>query len=310
MALSETLLYASLTVVAFYGFYQVFNAASAYINDYFNTVLVVHPNLNGVFYAVSYWTEKGGRPYQEDRYDMMKGTGHKDSSLYALFDGHGGAKASQYCKDHLLKYIQADVNFENNTVASIMNSFRKLDEEFTSIAKRHMLSDGSTAVVAVINDRKVYVANAGDSRAIIVHKGGKAKAMSQDHKPSREDEARRINNLGGKIVYWGQWRVQGVLAVSRSFGDISLKPYVTAEPEVMEKVITSDDLYLVLASDGLWDVMSNEDVARFLMNVSNFSQVAKELCYEATILGSADNITVVVVDLKSVIASTSVTTVN
>ena len=67
----------------------------------------------------------------------------------------------------------------------------------------------------------------------------------------------------------------------------------------MEKEISNDDLYLVIASDGLWDVMSNEDVAKFLMNISCFTDIAKELCYEATILGSSDNITVVVVDLKS-----------
>ena len=102
-----------------------------------------------------------------------------------------------------------------------------------------------------------------------------------------------------------RFSLKGVLAVSRSFGDVSLKPYITAEPEVMEKEIAPDDLYLVLASDGLWDVMSNEDVAKFLMNVSSFSEVAKELCYEAAILGSSDNITVVVVDLSSSQVSSS-----
>ena len=60
---------------------------------------------------------------------------------------------------------------EHNTVASLITGFRRVDEEFTSIARRHMLSDGSTAVVAVVHDRKIYVANAGDSRGIIVHKG-------------------------------------------------------------------------------------------------------------------------------------------
>ena len=229
----QTILYGAAVTIVVWGICHLYIAFVSFFSDYFNNVLIVQPHLHGVYYAVSYWTEKGGRPYQEDRYAMMKGSGHKDSSLYALFDGHGGSKASQYCKDHLLNYIQSDVNFENNTAASLMNGFRKLDDEFTMIAKRHMLSDGSTAVVAVVNNGKIYVANAGDSRAIIVHKGGKAKAMSIDHKPSREDEARRINKLGGKVVYWGQWRVQGVLAVSRSFGDVSLKPYVTAEPEVL-----------------------------------------------------------------------------
>ena len=149
----------------------IFNIVSFYLSEYFNNSIVVNSHLNDVYYAVSYWTERGGRPYQEDRYTMLKGLGHYDSSLYGLFDGHGGSKASQYCKDNLLKYVKSDTCFKENTAASLMSGFRRLDEEFTQIAKRHMLSDGSTAVVAVINNKKVYVANAGDSRAIIVQKG-------------------------------------------------------------------------------------------------------------------------------------------
>jgi hypothetical protein len=117
--------------------------------------------------------------------------------------------------------------------------------------------------------------------------------MSVDHKPNREDEEKRIRNLGGKIIHWGRWRVQGVLAVSRAIGDVTLQvscsslftwpltrlfftrspdyspylvvvwqPYVTSEPEILEKDIGPEDEFLVLASDGLWDVMRNEDVAR------------------------------------------------
>ena len=68
----------------------------------------VDPFVNGVKYPVSYWTEKGGRPYQEDRHQEMKGSGATDSSLYGVFDGHGGYRAAQYCKDYLLKCIAGD----------------------------------------------------------------------------------------------------------------------------------------------------------------------------------------------------------
>jgi protein phosphatase 1L len=77
------------------------------------------------------------------------------------------------------------------------------------------LTDGTTAVVAVIQGRNITVANAGDSRGIIVKKSGKAYPMSVDHKPNRPDEDRRIKLLGGKVIHSGRWRVQGVLAVSR-----------------------------------------------------------------------------------------------
>jgi len=93
---------------------------------------------------------------------------------------------------------------------------------------------------------------------------------------------------GGRVLHWGRWRVEGILAVSRAIGDIALQPYVTAEPEIMEKTIGSEDEYLILASDGVWDVMSNEDVARFvvttLSNSTNvdgdFINIARHLCAE------------------------------
>ena len=154
--------------------------------------------------------------------------------------------------------------------------------------------------MAVVHSGKIFVANTGDSRSIIVQKGGKSKEMSHDHKPQRDDEARRINSLpGGRIIYYGRWRVQGVLAVSRAIGDVGLKPYVIADPEVLEATIGPDDIYLVLATDGLWDVMKNEEVARFVANCPDFSSVAKELCYEAKMLGSTDNVTCLVVNLHS-----------
>lgn len=123
--------------------------------------------------------------------------------------------------------------------------------------------------------------------------------MSLDHRPERKDEENRIRKLGGKLIYWGRWRVEGVLAVSRSIGDVSLQPFVTAEPEIIEKNIEPEDEYLVLASDGLWDVMENEYVAKMVLSGSKqFLQIAKTLCTEAIILGSQDNVTALVVDIK------------
>ena len=85
----------------------------------------VDPFVNGVKYPVSYWTEKGGRPYQEDRHQEMKGSGATDSSLYGVFDGHGGYRASQYCKDYLLKCIAGDAEFEENPAKAMFRSFFK-----------------------------------------------------------------------------------------------------------------------------------------------------------------------------------------
>lgn len=85
----------------------------------------VNPFSNGVKYPVSYWTEKGGRSYQEDRHCEHKGVGACDSSLYGVFDGHGGNRAAQYCKDYLLQCIIADSDFEKNPTKAIFRSFFK-----------------------------------------------------------------------------------------------------------------------------------------------------------------------------------------
>lgn len=82
-------------------------------------------------------------------------------------------------------------------------------------------------------------------------------ALSVDHKPNSKEERQRIENAGGVVVWAGTWRVGGVLAVSRAFGDRPLKRYVVATPDIKEEQLRDEDEFLILASDGLWDVISN-----------------------------------------------------
>lgn len=104
-----------------------------------------------------------------------------------------------------------------------------------SLTLLHTRNEYSTACAcAVVGNSKVICCNAGDSRAIIVKRDGTFIPLSYDHKPGRNDETKRINDLGGRVIYWGRWRVEGVLAVSRSIGDAKLKPFVTASPDVIE----------------------------------------------------------------------------
>jgi len=280
---------------------------------------------NGVAFRVSYHSEKGGRPYQEDRLEAIGRPSSGDRgeivSVYGVFDGHGGSRASQYCTEKLLQYVLNDDKILSDPKAALRNAFYKTDAEFSAIARVRSIGDGTTAIVAVLLGGKVYVANAGDSRCILVHRSGAFTALSDDHKPNRADEEARIKRLGGRVVHWGRWRVNGVLAVSRAIGDVPLQPFVTCEPEIVERdlgtgsiragiatsstVATDPADFLVLASDGVWDVMENKDVARFLhtsarasANAAEFVALAQSLCCEAIILGSQDNITAMVVDLR------------
>ncbi|KAK9683338.1 hypothetical protein RND81_10G133300 [Saponaria officinalis] len=183
---------------------------------------------------------------------------------------------------------------------------------------------GSTAVVSVVTPEKIVVSNCGDSRAVLC-RGGVVIPLSTDHKPDRPDELNRIEKAGGRVIYWDGPRVLGMLAMSRAIGDNYLKPYVIPDPEVTVTDRSNEDECLILASDGLWDVVSNETaaaVARMcLMNAdktppspgidtSNGVDLGKEssdkACSDASILltklalarRSADNVSVLVVDLR------------
>ncbi|MBA0583731.1 hypothetical protein Gorai_014576 [Gossypium raimondii] len=119
--------------------------------------------------------------------------------------------------------------------------------------------------------------------------------LSEDHKPNRTDERKRIENAGGVVMWAGTWRVGGVLAMSRAFGDRMLKQFVVAEPEIQDKEIDEEFELLVLASDGLWDVVPNEDAVSLAGAEEEPEKAARKLTEAAFTRGSADNITCIVV---------------
>mmetsp|Transcript_3409 Transcript_3409/g.4437 ORF Transcript_3409/g.4437 Transcript_3409/m.4437 type:complete len:358 (+) Transcript_3409:196-1269(+) len=255
---------------------------------------------NKVHLACSYWADSGLRTYMEDRYSINgELKGESDSSFFGVYDGHGGAVAAQFVADNLCKIILNTAKYAESKVEAVRSAFMEVDSQFEELCQQEGVNDGTTAVAALVNGNKIIVGNVGDSRAVLVQKGAKPVPLSHDHKPSRQDEHERITSLGGKVIHWGRWRVEGVLAVSRAIGDRNLKPYVTPEPEIIEWDVGEDDLYLVLASDGIWDVMSNLQVARFIIGAQDFKWVAKELCDEAFTHGSTDNVCAIVVDLKN-----------
>ncbi|XP_010453110.1 PREDICTED: probable protein phosphatase 2C 69 [Camelina sativa] len=174
------------------------------------------------------------------------------------------------------------------------DAYNHTDSELLKSENSHNRDAGSTASTAILVGDRLLVANVGDSRAVI-SRGGNAIAVSRDHKPDQSDERERIENAGGFVMWAGTWRVGGVLAVSRAFGDRLLKQYVVADPEIQEEKIDDSLEFLILASDGLWDVFSNEDAVAMAKEVEDPEDSAKKLVREALKKGSADNITCVVV---------------
>ncbi|KAK3002440.1 hypothetical protein RJ639_020346 [Escallonia herrerae] len=261
---------------------------------------------------------------------------HLTAHLFGVYDGHGGSQVADYCRERVhsalaeeLQLVMASLTDGTMThhcqelwKTAFTNCFLKVDAEVGGKASLGLVAPetvGSTAVVAVICSSHIIVANCGDSRAVLC-RGKEPMALSVDHKPNREDEYARIEAAGGKVIQWNGHRVFGVLAMSRSIGDRYLKPWIIPDPEVVFIPRAKEDECLILASDGLWDVMTNEEVCdmarkRILMwhkkngatlpvergeGIDPAAEAAAEcISNRALQKGSKDNITVIVVDLKA-----------
>ncbi|KAL1222150.1 Protein phosphatase 2C 37 [Cardamine amara subsp. amara] len=256
--------------------------------------------------------------------------------FYGVFDGHGCSHVAEKCRERLHEIVKHEVEVmaADDWKETMVKSFQKMDKEVShrecnsvvngasrsskSTCRCELQSPqcdavGSTAVVSVVTPEKIIVSNCGDSRAVLC-RNGVAIPLSVDHKPDRPDELIRIQQAGGRVIYWDGARVLGVLAMSRAIGDNYLKPYVIPDPEVTVTDRTEDDECLILASDGLWDVVPNETacgVARMCLRGADAvdggdSDTAHNACSDAALLltklalarQSSDNVSVVVVDLR------------
>ena len=177
-------------------------------------------------------------------------------------------------------------------------AFLEVETEFLSIANTEGLSDGTTALAAVIQDgTSMTIAHVGDSRGVLC-RDGEAVVVTHDHKPELEEERRRIEAAGGFVSYIGCWRAMGILAMSRAIGDIFLKPYVSAIPDVRVVQLGDRDEFVVLASDGVYDVFDNDEVVTIARGATDPQQAANVLTNSAFAAGSLDNLTAVVIALN------------
>ncbi|XP_068659648.1 protein phosphatase 2C 51-like [Aristolochia californica] len=280
----------------------------------------------------------GRRRAMEDAVTVARGLvscGKESGSQYDFFgvyDGHGGCQVAHVCRDRLHVVLAKQVKdccgeakgVDGVDWKEVMETgFAILDGEIgksvsegqeNGMMDTSMKTVGSTVVVGLVGTETLIVANCGDSRAVM-SRGGVVVPLSCDHKPDRPDEMERVEAAGGRVINWDGHRVLGVLATSRSIGDHYLKPYVISEPEVTITERTVEDEFLILASDGLWDVVSNEKACEVVRKRLVRNPVPKKLkvgtddgdgSAEAAAMlvelalgrGSNDNISVIVIDLR------------
>ncbi|KAK4728869.1 hypothetical protein R3W88_021857 [Solanum pinnatisectum] len=287
----------------------------------------------------------GRRRVMEDAIKASIKMANNEFVFFGAYDGHGGSRVSQACRDRLDYVLEEELlnakrkltnnnnndddnndTDDNNSGNSsqvdwekvIVTCFSKMDNEvmregngraeyeegrFEDIRKT---VGSAAAVVVIVGKEEIVMANCGDCRAILCSRGV-AIPLSNDHKPDRPDEKKRVEAAGGKILNLNGSRVQGILATSRSIGDC-LKPFVIPEPEVTVYKRNELDEFIVIATDGLWDVVSDEvtcDVTRKSLGQirrkfperDSAADAAALLAELAIAKGSKDNISVIVVEL-------------
>jgi len=267
-------------------------------------------------------SNKGKNEYNEDRSVVLKPLPEDNAScFFAVYDGHGGTAASTFCQKHLHTLVATHERYGTNKKEAFVEGYKATDKKFL----KKMEDCGSTAVSCLLTDsaKKIVVANAGDSRCILAS-GGKAVAISEDHKPSNPNEKKRIKEAEHTVETetilqdgkrYQLSRVDGQIAVSRAIGDGDFKDgdgppetqAITCVPDVYERDVKPNDQFLVLACDGLWDVMENQEVVDFINKLLSkaktvtdelLNQISEQLTTHAVNnKGSPDNVTVVIVVL-------------
>ncbi|KAH9259291.1 hypothetical protein BASA81_002334 [Batrachochytrium salamandrivorans] len=232
------------------------------------------------------FAEQGNRATMEDCYSSLI-TSDGSAVVFGVFDGHGGDSCSKLCQQRLCQSLADHPFLARSTKQAFTEVFVTLDDEYCGSLVEGDAGAGSTATVAVFRKfanatkvqpakYKLSVAWAGDSSAIVLSPSAlpsllpekglelQCEQLTNNHNGSRLDERRRIERQGGFCEFHPTdriYRVDGVLAVTRSLGDATLKPHVCATPEVKEILVGAGDLVIV-ASDGLWDYCNLDEIIR------------------------------------------------
>lgn len=266
-----------------------------------------------ICFSTASCSQQGPRAHQEDAFAIIENIGScTTKTMYcAVFDGHGGSVASNYAASAAHNHIAVAPSFATSLPQAVVDGLRHTDMSLYELDPH--LRGGATALVACARDRIVHVANIGDSQAYACV-CGKTLPLSSVHKPSIESERDRIVRKGGTVDFG---RLSGELDVSRGLGDFIYK-IPSAEESIVSNVadvssieITDSVEFLLLATDGLWDVVTGEEAIEFVCDAlrrsascedeegqlltprNPFQKIIEDLVALAYMRHTSDNVTVI-----------------
>jgi len=221
-------------------------------------------------------------------------------AVYAVYDGHGGKDISAGCKKIVARILISQPTFPMDPITAFKTAFAEADQELTRIRQK----SGSTAVLATILGNTLLVGNIGDSECVLaslIDGQVRYELLSHKHSVNDPDERQRIEKIERGVILCG--RIQGSLAVARSFGDFDYKTdgklFVSVEPHIAAHPLHPNDQFLILGCDGLWDTVTYRDAVitahKLRGQGKQPEEVAKTLGQLALERGSTDNVTVIVV---------------
>ena len=256
---------------------------------------------------------KGLRDQNEDKHNVILNSNKSNTEMnnvdfFSVFDGHGGKQVSKYLAKTLNQYFMKKTIKYPISKKYVKTVYDHVQKTLRTNYKNFSYHSGSTGLVVIHFTKKnqsyLNIFNTGDCRCVLA-RDNCALPLTKDHKPHWPEERTRIQGLGGTIKFDGSdWRIKD-LSVSRAFGDVDATPYVTHVPDIFQYRLDKTDKFIIIACDGLWDVVANYEAVNFIINkfyhndlktrINTNANIAAELAKYALEKGSTDNITVIVV---------------
>ena len=253
---------------------------------------------------------QGKRESNEDAEVVIENIDGNDTTInnincFCIMDGHGSRLISRYLKEVLPSYfLSKQIKFPLSK-AYVMHVYDYLQK---SLEKHSYTKKAGSTALAVFeykqnNSTYVNIINLGDCRCIIC-RDNLAIPLTKDHKPNWPEEESRIKSLGGHIDFDGyDWRI-GDLSVSRAFGDVDTKPFISHLPDLYRYKMDKSDKFIILGCDGLYDYLKDSDIVNFVLSncydnsvnkrINKDINISKKLAEYAIAKGSSDNISVVI----------------